>query len=191
MCHFPHIKSKHQTVQASSNNIQFCVLPLSCVQVVPAWKSNRSGGCFVNMVSHIHGLLYSLCAKGHSDVREQRSTQRRRYWQIRNVLFPSNYSSIINTVDTFGNCQRPVLSFGVTNTICMHKITNSQLQENNAKEKTALYKSVCFQMHKRLQLKYYVTCVRIHPLSNVFILSTALRCSLCFQVSFYANNYFE
>ena len=74
-----------------------------------------------------------------------------------NIQLLKNY---VMALDTFGCCQRPVSSHGVSQ--C--KITNlwswthnwsSKLQENNKKDKTPFF-SVCFQMPKASSLKYFI-----------------------------------
>ena len=74
------------------------------------------------------------------------------------------YQHSLKALDTFGNCQRPVFSLGVSQ--LMHEIANlykfglnwsSILQKNNEKKKTLLHFFMCFQIHnKRLQLKSFI-----------------------------------
>ena len=100
---------------------------------------------------------------------------------------------------TFGYCQRPVFSLGVSQR--KHKITNlwnfepnwsSKLQENDERKKTPLLDEfVCFQigikefwlevfyyLSEKLSLSQNLCYFRGSRFSQCFILSTALQCSL-------------
>ena len=58
----------------------------------------------------------------------------------------------LKTLDTIGNCQRPVFSLGVSQHTCMHKITNlwkfeldwsSELQDNYERKKHPCHTKLC------------------------------------------------
>ena len=113
----------------------------------------------------------------------------------------------LNTLDTIGNCQRPVFSLGVAQH--MHKQTNLWKFELNwlrsceiiMEEKTPLsHKGVCFQMlDLSIQIFYWEKTsfsktffswyFRGRRFSQCFILS--IVSIACYQLSFYSNNYFE
>ena len=109
----------------------------------------------------------------------------------------------------FGNCQRPVFSLGVSQH--MHKITNlwkfdsigHRSCKRIMKEKTPLlHKFVCFQMLiKASGLKSFIIWVRNYLFLKNYVTSEGAvshnvlyyqQLSIArYQVSFYANNYFE
>ena len=110
-------------------------------------------------------------------------------------------------MDTFGNCQRPMFSLGVSQR--MHRITNlwqlwfnwsSKLQENNDRKNTLVAQCVCFQMpNKRLHARsllifeWEITFIQNYVSSKGAISHNVLNYHLLSitQVSFYATNYFE
>ena len=112
----------------------------------------------------------------------------------------------LKTLDTVGNCQRPVFSHGVSQH--MHKITNLwkfelnwslKLLDNYERKNTLVTRNTCFQMlgfetsNSKSEVSksnsWKITSFsKNYNFSQCFILSTALHCSI---TSFYTNNYFE
>ena len=120
------------------------------------------------------------------------------------------WTSSLTALDTFGNFQRPVFSLCISQHH-MHTITNlgkfgsfgHWICKRIMKEKTPLlHYFECFQMHnKGPRLKSFIIQVRNYlsqklryfrgsNFSQCLILSAALDVAH-YQVSFYANNYFE
>ena len=116
---------------------------------------------------------------------------------------------IKDTVDTFGNCQRPVFSLGVSQH--MHKITNlckfGKSCEVIMEEKAPLsHEVVCFQMLDFVTSKSNSEVLKSNSWKITSFLNTTLLQRepfltmfynnnssplLCYQVRFYAHNYFE
>ena len=127
---------------------------------------------------------------------------------------PSTNTNGLKTVDTIGNCQRPVFSLAVPE--YMHKITNlwkfelnrsSKLRDNNERKQHPCYTKLCAfkclisrpqilnlrsrnQIRGKLLLSRKLCHFRGSRLSQCFILSTAPHIA-CYQVSCYVKNHFE
>ena len=113
----------------------------------------------------------------------------------------------LKTVDTFGNCQRPVFSIGVSQH--MHKITDLwkfeliwslKLQDNNERKNTLVTRSDFTCLISRLQIlnlrswnqiRWKLPYFRGSRFSQCFILSNQPPPITRYQVRFSDNNYFE
>ena len=130
------------------------------------------------------------------------SKEKRHSWE-------AGYLVLLKALNMIGGCQRPVFSLGVSQH--MHKITNlwkfelnwsSKLQENNEEKTPLLHKFVCFQMPNQTSgLKSIIIWVRNYLFLKNYVTSEGAvshnvlyyqQLSIArYQVSFYANNYFE
>ena len=125
------------------------------------------------------------------------------------------FTFFLKTLDTIGNCQRPVFSLGVSQHTCMHKITNlrkcelnwsSKLRDNKERTKHPCHTKLCAfrcliskpqililrsrnQIRGKLLLSRKLGYFSGSRFSQCFIPSTSPHYT--YQVKFYANNYFE
>ena len=105
-------------------------------------------------------------------------------WKLTSLQSPKKYSSIfeqsqhvlnLKTVDTIGNCQRPVFSLGISQR--MHKITNllkfelnrsSMLRDNNERKNTLVTLSCALSDAWFRDLKLYIWGENYFVLENYF-----------------------
>ena len=136
------------------------------------------------------------------------------FCRSRPSLFTLSYNEFLKTLkalDTFGNCQRPVFLLGVYQH--MHKITNlwkferswsSNLRENNGRKNILVAQVVCLRCLEfnwtRIQFKYFSDMRNYYYLKNTLlqrepfshnVLFYQQRSIARYQVSLYANRYFE